>query len=162
MIRGAMGRDWIVLAVFILVCFGAGAVGSWFTTPALDGWYAYLRKPVWNPPNWIFAPVWSTLYLLMAIAAWLVWRKSGFAASGGAMGLFAAQLVLNVVWSAVFFGLRSPAAALVEVTLLWLAIAATIWAFSRTSSVASWIMAPYLAWVTFATALNLAIWRLNS
>jgi len=161
MIRRGMGRDVVVLAVFILVCFGAGAVGSWFTTPALDGWYADLRKPAWNPPNWIFAPVWSALYLLMAVAAWLVWRRAGLRTAGRALGLFSVQLILNVAWSGVFFGLRSPAAALVEIVLLWVAIAATIAAFSRASSVASWIMVPYLAWVTFAGALNLAIWRLN-
>ncbi|HEY6104246.1 MAG TPA: TspO/MBR family protein, partial [bacterium] len=104
--HGAARGDWLMLVAFVLVCFGAGAVGSWFTTPALDGWYADLRKPTWNPPNWIFAPVWSALYLMMAIAAWLVWRKGGFGASGGAMTLFAAQLILNVAWSALFFGLR--------------------------------------------------------
>jgi tryptophan-rich sensory protein len=105
--------------------------------------------------------VWSALYLLMAVAAWLVWRRAGLRTAGRALGLFSVQLILNVAWSGVFFGLRSPAAALVEIVLLWVAIAATIAAFSRTSSVASWIMVPYLAWVTFAGALNLAIWRLN-
>lgn len=156
-----MRRELIVLAGFILVCFGAGAVGSWFTTPALGDWYAALRKPAWNPPNWVFGPVWSTLYLLMAIAAWLVWRKGGIGAPGGALALFGAQLMLNTAWSALFFGLRSPAAALVDIAALWVAIAATIVAFSRTSPAASWIMAPYIVWVTFAGALNFAIWRLN-
>lgn len=161
MSRAALPRDWLALAIFVLVCFGAAGVGSSFTTPALDGWYVDLRKPAWNPPNWIFAPVWSALYLLMAIAAWLVWRKEGFRATGGAMALFAVQLILNIAWSALFFGLRSPGAALAEIAGLWVAIAATIAAFSRTSSLASWIMAPYLAWVSFAGALNFAIWRLN-
>lgn len=156
-----MGGDWLVLVAFVLVCFGAGAVGSWFTTPALDSWYADLRKPAWNPPNWIFAPVWSVLYLLMAVAAWLVWGRAGFRAPGGALGLFSAQLILNVAWSVLFFGLRSPAAALGGIAVLWVAIVATIVAFSRTSPAASLIMIPYLAWVTFAGALNLAIWRLN-
>jgi tryptophan-rich sensory protein len=156
-----MRRDWLVLVAFVLVCFGAGAVGSWFTTPALDGWYANLRKPAWNPPNWVFAPVWSALYLLMAVAAWLVWRRAGFRAPRGALSLFFAQLILNVTWSVLFFGLRSPIAALGGIAMLWVAIVATIVAFSRTSPTASWIMAPYLAWVTFASALNLAIWRLT-
>jgi len=159
--RASMRGDWLVLVAFILVCFGAGAVGSWFTTPALDSWYADLRKPTWNPPNWIFAPAWSTLYLLMAVAAWIVWRRAGLRAPGGALGLFSAQLILNVAWSVLFFGLRSPAAALGGIVVLWVAIVATIVAFSRTSPAASWIMIPYLAWVTFAGALNLAIWRLN-
>lgn len=156
-----MHRDWLVLAAFTLICLGAGAIGAWFTTPALEVWYAQLRKPAWNPPNWLFAPVWSALYLLMAVAAWLVWRKAGFRAPGGALGLFLGQLILNVVWSALFFGLRGPAAALVGIAALWVAIAATIVTFSRTSIAAAWIMAPYLAWVTFAGALNFAIWRLN-
>ena len=159
--RTAVRRDWLVLVAFVLVCFGAGALGSWFTTPALDGWYANLRKPAWNPPNWVFAPVWSALYLLMAVAAWLVWRRAGFRAPRGALCLFSSQLILNVTWSVLFFGLRSPIAALGGIAMLWVAIVATIVAFSRTSPAASWIMAPYRAWVTFASALNLAIWRLN-
>lgn len=161
MSRAGMRKDWLVLTTFVLVCLGAGALGSWFTTPALDGWYANLLKPTWNPPNWIFAPAWSALYLLMAVAAWLVWRRAGFGAARRAMGLFVIQLTLNVAWSALFFGLRSPVAALGGIAVLWVAIAATIVAFSRISSAAAWILVPYLAWVTFAGALNLAIWRLN-
>lgn len=156
-----MSRDWLVLAVFILVCFGAAGIGSWFTTPALGSWYAELRKPAWNPPGWIFGPVWTVLYLLMAIAAWLVWRKAGFGAGRTALVLFAVQLVLNVAWSALFFGQHNPGAAFVDIVLLWLAIAATAAAFRPFSPAATWLLAPYLAWVTFASALNFAIWRLN-
>jgi translocator protein len=154
-------RNWLGLALFILICFGAAGAGSWFTTPALDGWYADLRKPVWNPPSWIFAPVWTTLYLLMAVAAWLVWRKAGITAGRGALALFAVQLVLNVAWSALFFGLHNPGAAFIDIVLLWIAIAATMAAFRPFTPAAAWMLAPYLAWVTFAGALNLTIWRLN-
>ena len=154
-------RDWLVLAVFVLVCLGAGAVGSLFTMPALDGWYAALRKPPWNPPNWVFGPVWSTLYLLMAVAAWLVWRRAGFGGASAALSLFAAQLIFNVAWSWLFFGLRSPGLAFGGIVVLWVAIVATVVSFAQTTAAAAWIMTPYLAWVTFASALNLAIWRLN-
>lgn len=156
-----MRRDWVVLAVFIVVCFGAAGLGSWFTTPSLDSWYAELRKPAWNPPSWIFAPVWSALYLLMAIAAWLVWRRAGFTSGGRALALFAVQLVLNVAWSALFFGMHNPGAAFIDIVLLWLAIAATIAAFRQFTPAAAWMLVPYLAWVTFAGALNFTIWRLN-
>lgn len=156
-----MSRHWLALAVFILICLGAGALGSWFTTPSLDGWYAGLRKPSWNPPDWIFAPVWTTLYLLMAVAAWLVWRRAGFAGGRTALALFAVQLILNVGWSALFFGMRNPGAAFVEIVLLWLAIVVTVAAFRPVSRAAAWLLVPYLAWVTFAGALNLTIWRLN-
>lgn len=157
-----MARPWMTLAIFVLVCFGAGAVGSWFTTPSLSGWYATLRKPAWNPPNWVFGPVWSTLYLLMAIAAWLVWRRRGVPGVNAALSLFAVQLVLNVAWSGLFFGLRNPGMAFAGIAILWVAIATTLAAFARLAPAAAWLMAPYLAWVTFAGALNLVIWRLNA
>lgn len=161
-IRLTVRRDWVGLVVLVLICLGAGAIGSWFTTPALDSWYASLRKPAWNPPNWVFGPVWSALYLLMATAAWLVWRVGGIRARGGAMGLFAVQLILNVAWSALFFGLQRPGAAFGGIVALWIAIVLTVVAFARTSRTSAWLMIPYLAWVTFAGALNLAIWWLNS
>jgi len=115
----------------------------------------------WNPPNWVFAPVWSALYLMMAVAAWLVWRRAGFGGASAALGLFAAQLIFNVAWSWLFFGLRSPGLAFGGIVVLWVAIVATIVSFARTTAAAAWIMTPYLAWVTFASTLNLAIWRLN-
>lgn len=146
------------LAVFVLVCFAAAGVGSAFTARSLDPWHAELRKPSWNPPNWLFGPVWTLLYLSMAVAAWLVWMKGG---SACALALFAAQLALNVGWSGLFFGLRSPGAAMVEIVVLWVAIVLTASAFWRVTPVAGWLMVPYLGWVTFASALNFAIWRLN-
>jgi len=157
-----MYRDRIALAAFILVCFGAAAIGSWFTTPSLESWYVNLRKPAWNPPNWVFAPVWSVLYLAMAVAAWLVWRRAGFGGAPVALGLFGVQLILNVSWSWLFFGLHNPPLAFAGIVALWVAIAATTIAFARINTLAAWIMTPYLAWVTFAAGLNLTIWRLNS
>ncbi len=148
------------LAVLLLVCFGAAAAGGLFTVQSLEDWYAALRKPSWNPPNWIFGPVWTLLYGSMAIAAWLVWR-TGVAGVWAALGVFAGQLVLNVVWSGLFFGLRAPGAAAAEIAVLWAAIVATLLAFWRISPAAGWLLLPYLGWVTFASALNVSIWRLN-
>ncbi|HEU5299770.1 MAG TPA: TspO/MBR family protein [bacterium] len=162
MSRAATSRDWLVLAGFIALCLGAGAVGSWFTMPALDVWYAALRKPSWNPPNWVFAPVWTALYLTMAVAAWMVWRRAGVGAARTALILFAVQLILNVAWSALFFALRSPALGVAGIVALWAALVATIVSFGRISAGAAWLMIPYLVWVTFAGALNVAVWRLNA
>lgn len=162
MSRAATSRDWLVLAGFIALCLGAGAVGSWFTMPALDVWYAALRKPSWNPPNWVFAPVWTALYLTMAVAAWMVWRRAGVGAARTALILFAVQLILNVAWSALFFALRSPALGVAGIVALWAALVATIVSFGRISAGAVWLMIPYLVWVTFAGALNVAVWRLNA
>jgi tryptophan-rich sensory protein len=153
---------WIGLVVFIAICLGAAALGAIATTPEIDGWYRTIEKPSWNPPNWIFGPVWTTLYILMAIAAWLVWRPAGFAAASTPLTLFALQLALNIAWSWIFFGLHQPGWAFAEIVLLWLAIAATTAAFFRSSQVAGWLLTPYLAWVSFASVLNFTIWRLNS
>ena len=112
-------------------------------------------------PAWVFGPVWTALYLSMAIAAWLVWRRAGWPGGARALGLFAVQLALNAAWSPLFFGLRSPAAGLVDIAALWLAIAATVFAFFRIAPVAGALLVPYWLWVTFATALNAAIWSLN-
>jgi benzodiazapine receptor len=150
----------IGLAVFVLICFAAG-LGGLVTSPQIPGWYADLAKPAWTPPDWIFGPVWTLLYLMMAIAAWLVWRQDGFAGVKLPLALFAIQLVLNSLWSVLFFGLQSPGAAAVEIVLLWVAILATLIAFWRRSKLAGGMLMPYLAWVGFAAVLNFAIWRLN-
>ena len=147
------------LTFCIVVCLGAGWLGSLLTRPALMT-YEGLSKPNWTPPNWLFAPVWTILYVAMGVAAGLAWRRSSLAALP--MLLFLLQLVLNVAWSAVFFRLRSPGWAFLEIVALWCAILLTVVAFGRTAPVAGWLMVPYLVWVSYATALNFAIWRLNS
>ena len=146
----------------MLVCFAAAGLGSLATTPQIPGWYAGLEKPFFSPPNWLFGPVWTVLFLAMAVAGWMVWRRRGFSGAPVAFTLFGAQLVLNVLWSVLFFGLQSPGAALIEIVVLWIFILATLLAFSKVSRNASLLLVPYLAWVTFAAVLNLAIWYLNS
>ena len=155
-------RHAIGLAVAVLICFGAAGLGSLFTTPSIGGWYVTLRKPAWTPPNWIFGPVWSLLYLSMAVAAWLVWRRSWISGARLALVLFAIQLLFNVCWSAIFFSAHMPGVAFAEIILLWLMILATIVSFWPVSRVAGWLMLPYLLWVAFAAALNYSIWRLNT
>ena len=154
-------HPWLGLIVLVVICFAAAGIGGAVTTPKIDHWYAILVKPSWNPPNWVFGPVWSIVYLSMAIAAWLVWRERGVAGAVAPLTLFGVQLVLNVLWPYLFFGLESPGIALVEVLLLWLAIAATMVAFWRRSKLAWLLFVPYLAWVSFASILNVTIWRLN-
>jgi tryptophan-rich sensory protein len=152
---------WFGLAFFVAVSFAAAGIGSLFTTPAIPGWYESLRKPAWTPPNWLFGPVWTLLYLAMAAAAWLVWRERGFAGARLALALFFVQLTLNALWSILFFGMRRPGAALLEIALLWAAIFATMAAFWQVSRAAGWLFVPYLWWVTFAMFLNYAIWQDN-
>lgn len=140
----------------------AGIVGSFFTASAIPTWYADLEKPSFNPPSWVFGPVWTTLYALMGIAAFLVWQKGTQRKEVKiALSVFGLQLVLNALWSIIFFGLESPGGGLVEIVLLWLAIVATIILFGRISRPAAWLLIPYLAWVSFATCLTFAIWQLN-
>ena len=154
--------DLIKLSVSILVCIGAAVVGSFFTTPAIPTWYAALQKPSFNPPNWLFGPVWTALYLMMAVAAFLVWRQGlDKVAVKLALGLFGVQLMLNTAWSLLFFGLRSPLLGLIDIGLLWLAIAGTLAAFLKVSTAAGLLLCPYLAWVSFAALLNFSLWRLN-
>lgn len=149
------------LITFVLLCLGAGGLGAVATTPEIAGWYKALSKPWWNPPDYIFGPVWTTLYLVMAIAAWLVWRPAGFAAAATPLTLFAVQLGLNLAWSWIFFGMHQPGWAFLEVIVLWLAIMATTVAFFRCSRIAAYLMLPYLAWVSFAAMLNFTIWQIN-
>lgn len=149
----------IGLIGWILLSFSAATMGALFMP---GEWYASLKKPSWNPPGWVFGPVWTALYTMMGVAAWLVWRRGGFAAQRRPLTLFLVQLALNAAWTPLFFGLRQPGLAFSEIVLLWLAIAATLIAFRPVSSAASWLLAPYLAWVSFAAALNFALWRLNA
>ena len=152
----------IALAVFVLICFAAAGLGSLVTASQIPNWYADLAKPSWTPPDWIFGPVWTLLYLTMAFSAWLVWRQAGFAGAKLPLALFAIQLALNSLWSVLFFGLQNPGAAAVEIVLLWAAILATLLAFWKRSNLAGALLVPYLAWVGFAGALNVAIWLMNA
>lgn len=155
-------RSLVGLAVSMGVCFGAGFVGSLFTTPSIPTWYAGLVKPSWTPPAWIFGPVWSVLYGMMALALWLIWRRRGFATAAVPIALFLVQLILNVLWSLLFFGLRMPGIAFAEIVLLWLAILATLITFWRLNTSAGYLLLPYLVWTAFAGALNFALWRMNA
>jgi len=156
-------QDAFKLIVTVTISASAGALGSIFTASSVPTWYAELVKPALNPPGWVFGPVWSGLYALMGIAAFLVWKK-GWARRDVkiALGIFLVQLALNTAWSVIFFGLHSPGMALTEIGFLWAAIVITIIAFAKISKPAAWLLAPYLAWVSFATYLNLGIWMLNS
>ncbi len=150
------------LIIAIVVSELAGIIGSVFTTPSIAGWYAGIVKPALNPPAWVFGPVWTTLFALMGIAAFLVWKKGLDRRDVKiALGIFIGQLVLNTLWSIIFFGLHSPGGALVEIVFLWLAILATIIAFYKISRPAAWLLVPYILWVSFAGYLNFSIWQLN-
>jgi tryptophan-rich sensory protein len=152
-------NQWLVLAGFIVLCLATGFIGGFATQNSIDTWYAALAKPSWNPPNWIFAPVWTLLYIMMGVAAWLVWKTGD--RIGPAMVLFGLQLVFNLLWSLIFFGLRSPGLALIEVVFLWGSVLLTMLAFFGRQTAAGWLFVPYLAWVSFAAILNAAIWWLN-
>ena len=142
----------------MLLCLAAAAFGGLFMP---GEWYGALKKPPWNPPGWVFGPVWAALYTMMALAAWLVWRRGGWVSQRRPLMLFLLQLALNAAWTLLFFGLHRPGLAFAEIVALWLAIAATVAAFRPASRAAAWLLAPYLAWVGFAAALNFALWRLN-
>jgi tryptophan-rich sensory protein len=143
---------------WLALCFAAAGTAAFVS---IDGWYEALQKPTWNPPPWVFGPAWTVLYISMAVAAWLVWREGGWKTQGRALGLFVVQWALNALWTPLFFGLHRPGLAFAEITILWLVLAATLAAFWRVNKVAGALLVPYLAWVSFAAALNFAIWRLN-
>ncbi len=160
--RGRLAEDILALLVAVVVCQLAGAVGALFTAPAIPGWYSQLAKPPFNPPSWVFAPVWMLLYLLMGVSAFLVWRKVR-AVPGAklALAVFSVQLLLNAAWSPVFFGLQSLLGGLCVIIPLWIAIVATIALFWRISAAAGALLVPYLLWVSFAAVLNYSIYTLN-
>ena len=154
--------DIVKLVISIIACQCAGLIGSLFTTPAIPTWYATLQKPPFTPPNWLFAPAWATLYLLMGIAAFIIWRRGlSNPQVKRALFLFVIQLVLNALWSVAFFGLESPLYGVIVIATLWVAILLTILKFFKVSSVAAVLLLPYILWVTFAAALNVSIWVLN-
>ncbi len=155
-----MKIDYLKLIACILLCEAVGFLGSFFTMSSIPTWYAALAKPSFNPPNWIFGPVWTTLYLMMGISLYLVWMK-GFKKNKPAILIFLIQLALNFVWTPVFFGLHQLLLALIIIVLLWIEIFITIRKFYRISKPAAYLLVPYILWITFATALNLAIVILN-
>ena len=151
----------VALALWIALCVGGGALVGVTTDGGDSPWYASLNKPSWTPPGWVFAPVWTTLYAAMGVAAWLVWREGGWRQQSWPIVVFVAQLTLNFAWSLVFFGLQQITWALVDIVALWLLIAMTIRVFVRVQRAAAWLLAPYLAWVSFAALLNAAIVWMN-
>lgn len=154
-------RSGIALAACLTASFAAAGAGAWLTGTAVSDWYPPLAKPSWTPPGWLFGPVWSVLYLMMGVAAWRVWRRDGVREARLPLGVFALQLVFNAAWSGIFFGLRKPALAFAEILALWLLILVTTLLFSARDRLAAALMVPYLAWVSFAAALNGAIAWLN-
>lgn len=155
-------KNFYKLILAIIISESAGVIGSFFTTPSIPSWYANLTKSALTPPSWVFCPVWTTLFALMGIAAFLVWRKGLDRKNVKiALGIFIGQLVLNTLWSIIFFGLHSPGAAFIEIIFLWLAILSTIIAFAKVSKPTAWLLVPYILWVSFAAYLNYSIYVLN-
>jgi tryptophan-rich sensory protein len=148
------------LAGWLVITFVAAAIGGAASVNA-GSFYTQLVLPEWAPPSWVFGPVWTVLYVVIGIAAWLVWRTDGFRAARGALMLFLAQLALNALWSWLFFGWHRGALAFADILLLWVLIIATLIAFWRVRALAGWLLVPYLVWVSFASALNYAAWQLN-
>lgn len=153
--------DLIALVLFVALCLGIGALGAAVTATSVGTWYADLAKPSFTPPDRVFGPVWTALYVLMAIAAWRVWRAADRDTRRGPLTLFALQLALNLGWSVVFFGLQKIGAAVATIVVLDVGVVVTTLAFRAIDRWAGLLMVPYLAWAAFATVLNIAIWRLN-
>jgi len=153
--------DILKLVASVFLCQIAGFLGSLFTTPAIPTWYATLKKPFFTPPNWIFSPVWISLFILMGISLFFVWRRQGHPQLRTALFFFFVQLVLNVFWSAAFFGLRAPLLGLIDIVLLWIAILLTIRHFLKVSKFAGALLLPYFLWVSFAALLNCSLWIQN-
>lgn len=147
------------LVGWILICFSAAFTGMLIRP---DEWYANLDKPSWNPPSWVFGPVWLTLYFMMAFSVWMVWKRGGWGEQRKPLICFVTQLVLNAAWTPLFFGLHKPELALINILLLGLAIIITMITFWRVNSTAAYLLAPYLVWVGFASYLNYTLWVMNS
>ena len=160
--RSSKLRDTVKIIVSIIACQCSGLIGSIFTTAAIPTWYASLQKPPFTPPNWLFAPAWITLYLLMGISAFFIWRRGlGNRQARTALIIFLIQLILNALWSIAFFGLESPLYGVIVIVALWIAILFTILKFWKISSVAAILLLPYILWVSFAAVLNISIFILN-
>lgn len=154
-------RPWFVLILFLVASVLVSVIGGLATASSVETWYLTLAKPSWNPPSQVFGPAWTLLYGLMAIAAWRIWLRRDRPEARTALWVYAAQLVLNVGWSILFFGLRNPGAALIEIVLLWSTLVWLLFRFWKIDRVAGILWLPYVLWVTFATSLNAAIWSLN-
>ncbi|NIJ78912.1 TspO/MBR family protein [Xanthomonas cannabis] len=152
--------QWFGLLGWLALCYAVAGLGALASIQAAS-FYADLQRPAWAPPGWLFGPVWTALYGMMAVAVWLVWRRGGWAGARLALGMFFLQLALNGLWSWLFFAWHMGAWAFADIVLLWLTLAATIGVFAKRSSVAAWLLVPYLAWVSFAAALNYSVWQLN-
>jgi len=152
----------IKLSVSLLFTVGLGALSSVFVAPEIDTWYAALNKPSFNPPNNIFAPVWTALYIFMGISLYLIWNKPVSQVRTAGVLFFLMQFMLNIVWSVLFFALHKIGGAFIEIVFMWLFILFTINEFRKLNKVAAWLLVPYILWVSFAAVLNFAIWKLNS
>ena len=150
------------ILVSILIAQLAGFIGSFFTVSSVNTWYLDIAKPVWNPPSWIFGPVWVTLYILMGIAAYMIWRKRNSSNVKLALSVYGVHLVLNALWSIIFFGLQNPGLAFIEILVLLVFILGTMFLFWRINRWAAILLLPYLGWVSFASFLNYNIWYLNT
>lgn len=153
--------NWLKLFISIIICQIAGIIGSLFTSKSISTWYAFLNKPSFNPPNWIFAPVWIFLYILMGISFYLIWVKEDVKNFGFLLSLFIFQLVLNSFWTIIFFGLQSPLYAFIEIMVLWVSILLCIIFFFPVSKTSFALLIPYIIWVSFAAILNYSIWKMN-
>ena len=149
------------LLISILIVFSFGFIGSFFTTSSITNWYAFINKPLFSPPNWIFGPVWTLLYILMGVSAFLIWQKRDNLKTKPALIFYGIQLILNALWSIIFFGMHNPGLALLEIIILWLFILITLIKFYKINKTAGLLFIPYLLWVSFASILNYAIWILN-
>jgi tryptophan-rich sensory protein len=153
------GHQALAVVGWLVLCLAASGTAIFVST---GGWYAGLQKPSWNPPPWVFGPVWTLLYIMMAAAAWLVWREGGWKERSWDLRLFLLQWVLNVLWTPLFFGMHRSGFAFAEIVALWFALTATLVSFWRVKKAAGVLLAAYLAWVSFAAALNFTIWYMNS
>ncbi|MCC4611754.1 TspO/MBR family protein [Xanthomonas cannabis] len=152
--------QWFGLLGWLALCYAVAGLGALASIQAAS-FYAELQRPAWAPPGWLFGPVWTALYGMMAVAVWLVWRRGGWAGARLALSMFVLQLALNGLWSWLFFAWHMGAWAFADIVVLWLALAATIGLFAKRDPVAAWLLVPYLAWVSFAAALNYSVWQLN-
>ncbi len=149
--------------ISILLPMIIGGISGSFTSASINTWYVTLNKPWFNPPNWIFGPVWTLLYLMMGIAFYMIWKSEAVnAVKQTAVILFAAQLLVNFLWSLIFFYLKQPGWAMIDIILMWILIVATIFSYGKISSTAAWLMLPYICWVSFAMILNFYLWKLNA